>query len=228
MAAVDELEACADDCVAKFAAADDRVGANAGEGQDRDFALRRSDRAWIDAGMGHDAAAFADQERAGMFVFRSAIVFPLGKDVGGKRVDRAIWLGPDRYDQFGDRPRVGLADRAAIDGFDFRRTAGCLRNGWHQRIVMAPRIVTKPEFPMAVEKNAHPLMPSRREFVQAGVGLSAAGLAAMASMNNVLAAEAPSAAKSGKSLIKPGETILFQGDSITDALPQAKRVDAKF
>ena len=67
---------------------------------------------------------------------------------------------------------------------------------------------------MAAEKNAHPLMPSRREFVQAGVGLSAAGLA---SMNKLSAAQRPSAAKSGKSLIKPGDTILFQGDSITDA-----------
>jgi lysophospholipase L1-like esterase len=75
----------------------------------------------------------------------------------------------------------------------------------------------KPEFPMSAEKDPHPLMPSRREFVQAGVGLSAAGLAAMASVNNLLAAEAPAAAKSGKSLIRPGVTILFQGDSITDA-----------
>lgn len=69
---------------------------------------------------------------------------------------------------------------------------------------------------MAAEKKAH-AQPSRREFVQAGVGLSVAGLAAMASVNNLLAAETPSSAKAGKSLIKQGETILFQGDSITDA-----------
>jgi lysophospholipase L1-like esterase len=75
----------------------------------------------------------------------------------------------------------------------------------------------KPEFPMAVKKYAGPLVPSRRDFVQAGVGLSAAGLAAMASVGKVLAADTQSAAKSGKSLIQPGETILFQGDSITDA-----------
>ena len=61
------------------------------------------------------------------------------------------------------------------------------------------------------------MMPSRRDFVQAGIGLSAAGLAAMASVNKLLAADTQSAAKSGKPLIKPGETILFQGDSITDA-----------
>jgi lysophospholipase L1-like esterase len=66
---------------------------------------------------------------------------------------------------------------------------------------------------MAAEKNTHPLMPSRREFVQAGVGMTAVGLAAMASVNTVLAADA----KSNKALINPGETILFQGDSITDA-----------
>ena len=69
---------------------------------------------------------------------------------------------------------------------------------------------------MAIERNAQPPMPSRREFVQAGVGLSAAGLAAMASVSNLLAADSTSAVP-GKSLIQPGETILFQGDSITDA-----------
>jgi lysophospholipase L1-like esterase len=70
---------------------------------------------------------------------------------------------------------------------------------------------------MAVEKTSNPIMPSRREFVQAGIGLSAVGLAAMAPVNKLLAADTQSAAKSGKPLIKPGETILFQGDSITDA-----------
>lgn len=70
---------------------------------------------------------------------------------------------------------------------------------------------------MAVKKYVRPTMPSRREFVQAGVGLSAAGLAAMASTTNVFAAETKSERKAGGSLIQPGETILFQGDSITDA-----------
>ena len=64
---------------------------------------------------------------------------------------------------------------------------------------------------MVTEKNTHPRTPSRREFVQAGVGLSAAGLAAMARVNNVFAADTQSAPKSDKALIKPGETILFQG-----------------
>jgi lysophospholipase L1-like esterase len=70
---------------------------------------------------------------------------------------------------------------------------------------------------MAVEETPRPIMPSRRDFVQAGVGLSAAGLAAMASVNKLLAADTKSAAKRSASLIKPGDTILFQGDSITDA-----------
>ncbi len=70
---------------------------------------------------------------------------------------------------------------------------------------------------MAAEKNSSPMIPSRRDFVRAGVGLSAGGLAAMASVNKLLAADTQSAAKSGKPLIGPGETILFQGDSITDA-----------
>jgi lysophospholipase L1-like esterase len=67
---------------------------------------------------------------------------------------------------------------------------------------------------MTDEKNLPPTRPSRRVFIQGGVGLSAAGLAAL---NNVLAADTKSMPKTSKSLIKPGETILFQGDSITDA-----------
>jgi lysophospholipase L1-like esterase len=70
---------------------------------------------------------------------------------------------------------------------------------------------------MTVEKNLRPTMPSRRDFVQAGVGLSVAGLTAMASLNNVLAVDTHSAPKTRTSLIKPGGTIMFQGDSITDA-----------
>ena len=70
---------------------------------------------------------------------------------------------------------------------------------------------------MAVEKNSNPMTPSRRDFVQAGIGLSAAGLAAMASVNKLLAADTQAAMKTDKPLIKPGEAILFQGDSITDA-----------
>jgi lysophospholipase L1-like esterase len=58
--------------------------------------------------------------------------------------------------------------------------------------------------------------PNRRAFVQAGVGLSAAGFAALSAADRVFAA---SESESGKAtpLIKAGDTILFQGDSITDA-----------
>jgi len=59
--------------------------------------------------------------------------------------------------------------------------------------------------------------PSRRQFVRAGIGLSAAGLAAMAELDNVLARDQQSTSHSAKQLIEPGDTILFQGDSITDA-----------
>ncbi len=51
---------------------------------------------------------------------------------------------------------------------------------------------------------------SRRDFVLAGTGLTAASLAALSSQ--AFGAEAAS-----KPLIEPGDTILFQGDSITDA-----------
>jgi lysophospholipase L1-like esterase len=70
---------------------------------------------------------------------------------------------------------------------------------------------------MGVKEPSHSMMPSRRDFVQAGVGMSAAGLAAMASVNKLLAADTKPAMKASASLIKPGDTILFQGDSITDA-----------
>lgn len=70
---------------------------------------------------------------------------------------------------------------------------------------------------MGVKETSRSIMPSRRDFVQAGIGMSAAGLAAVASVNRSMAADSKPAVKSSASLIKPGDTILFQGDSITDA-----------
>ena len=70
---------------------------------------------------------------------------------------------------------------------------------------------------MANADEANGMQASRRQFVQAGVGLGAAGLAAFGAIEKVLAADTTSPAKSAKSLIKPGDTVLFQGDSITDA-----------
>jgi lysophospholipase L1-like esterase len=61
------------------------------------------------------------------------------------------------------------------------------------------------------------LKPSRRDFVQTGIGLSAAGLAAIASVDRLVAEDKPAASKNGKSIIAPGDTVLFQGDSITDS-----------
>ena len=58
---------------------------------------------------------------------------------------------------------------------------------------------------------------SRREFVLAGAGLTVASLAALAAIDAAAAENATSLAPAGKSLIEPGATILFQGDSITDA-----------
>src|SRR4051812_9395425 len=116
------------------------------------------------------------------------------RSVRRSRVRRLGRLCGDRWFRFS-------ANRRLLE----KRVSSAYRNGFGN--------VTKPEFSMAVEKYVRPLVPSRREFVQAGIGVSAAGLAAMASLNKVLAADTQSA----KSLIQPGETILFQGDSITDA-----------
>src|SRR5437762_13638498 len=70
---------------------------------------------------------------------------------------------------------------------------------------------------MSAEKNICTQTRNRREFVRAGVGIGAAGMAALASIDELLANENPRPRKSAKSLIAPGDTILFQGDSITDA-----------
>lgn len=59
---------------------------------------------------------------------------------------------------------------------------------------------------------------TRRGFVLAGTGITAATLASLASVESLLAQSTPASAPSaGKKLIAPNETILFQGDSITDA-----------
>jgi len=58
---------------------------------------------------------------------------------------------------------------------------------------------------------------TRRDFVRAGAGLSAAGLAALAVLDDAAAQTVAVTPQSHKHLIKPGQTILLQGDSITDA-----------
>jgi len=57
--------------------------------------------------------------------------------------------------------------------------------------------------------------PNRRQFVQAAAG--AAGLAGLASAETLFAQPGPGAGRRGRGLIQPGATVLFQGDSITDA-----------
>jgi len=64
---------------------------------------------------------------------------------------------------------------------------------------------------------ANSIQTNRRQFVQAGVGVGAAGLAALGGLERALAADAAQPARPAESLIKPGDVVLFQGDSITDA-----------
>jgi lysophospholipase L1-like esterase len=61
-----------------------------------------------------------------------------------------------------------------------------------------------------------PIQTSRREFFVAGVGVTAAAMAAIAAMDVTAAEGALPASLVGKPLIEPRKTILFQGDSITD------------
>lgn len=59
--------------------------------------------------------------------------------------------------------------------------------------------------------------PNRRGFIAAGAGLSAATFAALTSLEAAATETGVAAAALPQPLIKPGQTILFQGDSITDA-----------
>ena len=49
-----------------------------------------------------------------------------------------------------------------------------------------------------------------------GIGLGVAGLASLGAVETLLAADATQPTKPAEPLVKPGDTILFQGDSITD------------
>jgi lysophospholipase L1-like esterase len=70
---------------------------------------------------------------------------------------------------------------------------------------------------MANNALAQTTATSRREFVLAGMGLSAAAVAGLAAVDNLFAEENAPISRPTKSLLERGQTILFQGDSITDA-----------
>jgi lysophospholipase L1-like esterase len=57
---------------------------------------------------------------------------------------------------------------------------------------------------------------NRRDFVRASVGLGVAGVAAFGAIDKLLAAEDKTPARPKQPVIKPGDVVLFQGDSITD------------
>jgi lysophospholipase L1-like esterase len=79
---------------------------------------------------------------------------------------------------------------------------------------------------MAHDDPSNQSQPNRRGFVLAGAGITAAGLAALISLDEVFADELRGTAKPRKPLIEPGNTILFQGDSITDAGRKRDQPDA--
>ncbi|HEX4412821.1 MAG TPA: GDSL-type esterase/lipase family protein, partial [Lacipirellulaceae bacterium] len=56
---------------------------------------------------------------------------------------------------------------------------------------------------------------NRRDFVRASLGLGAAGVVAFGAIDKLLAAE-ESTAQPKQPIVKPGDVVLFQGDSITD------------
>lgn len=70
---------------------------------------------------------------------------------------------------------------------------------------------------MIHDNASHASRANRREFVAAGVGLSAAALAGLAAVDKLFAQESAARSEPKKALLAPAQTILFQGDSITDA-----------
>ena len=58
---------------------------------------------------------------------------------------------------------------------------------------------------------------NRREFVRAGIGLGVAGAAGFGMVDQLRAAENANSTKPSEPLFRSGDTIVFQGDSITDA-----------
>lgn len=58
---------------------------------------------------------------------------------------------------------------------------------------------------------------NRRDFVRAGIGLGAASVAAFGAIDKLLAAGESTPAAPKQPIVKPGDVVLFQGDSITDA-----------
>jgi len=70
---------------------------------------------------------------------------------------------------------------------------------------------------MTADPYSRSLSLDRRRFMATSAGMTAAGLAALASIEELAAAETRGEAERNEPLIQPGQTVLFQGDSITDA-----------
>jgi lysophospholipase L1-like esterase len=79
---------------------------------------------------------------------------------------------------------------------------------------------------MAYEMSSRGRQPSRRDIVRAGAGLGAAGLASLSGAERLLAVEVAQPERPAQSILKPGDVVLFQGDSITDAKRDRKHTDA--
>lgn len=69
---------------------------------------------------------------------------------------------------------------------------------------------------MTTDQSLESSLPNRRQFVAASAGAATAGLAAFTTSRSTLAQDEATRGTS-TALIQPGDTVLFQGDSITDA-----------
>jgi len=70
---------------------------------------------------------------------------------------------------------------------------------------------------MADDPSRHIDLPNRREFVMAGAGMTVGSLAVLAGVDEAAGQSVTTTSFDPDSIIEPGQTILFQGDSITDA-----------
>ena len=70
---------------------------------------------------------------------------------------------------------------------------------------------------MSTDANSSPPQPNRRDFVLSGAGNAAAGLTMLTAAEKAHSQEDRPISAPNMPLIEPGDTILFQGDSITDA-----------
>ena len=178
--------------------------------------------------MGNDSTAFPNQKGTRVLILRSSETAAQRHQLLLSNVDRLLWLGPYQAEEFRNRPRIGDRIVAGIKLFDgihradpfaesiaraFRQEKGtCERHAVSHNL--EPSASFGPHLFRILDLNLMSSTDSnRRSFLLTSAGASAASLAALTATT----AEAAVTTRTRRVLTQPGDTILFQGDSITDA-----------